>query len=214
MSATGWNKLKQRRSGITTRCTATSRTRWETGHSFTSDSARRCLFPRVSTASLSRGSLGRIASPSLSMKSQFALPCHPEPASTTCFTWGYSRSSRGRLRLIHRPCRPCIMARLFLSRHVLCVTAWLVGCAKFWCNGRASRQLLQLGRTSSCYAPSTQLSSSRTSWSLRGREMSWSGARTPDAAGPVTCAMTRNVQSARYPVDRDRNRDSLSRDRK
>jgi hypothetical protein len=31
--------------------------------------------------------------------------------------------------------------------------------------------------------------------------MSWSGARTPDAVGPVTCAVTRNVRSARYPVD-------------
>jgi hypothetical protein len=163
MSATSWNKLKRRRSGITTRCTATSRTRWETGHSFAFDSVRRRLFPRLSTASLSRGSLGRIASPSLSMKSQFALPCHPKPASTTCFTWGCSRSSRGRLRLIHRPCHPCIMARLFLSRHVLCVTAWLAGCVRSWCNGKVSRQLLQLGRTSSRSAPSTQLSSSRTS---------------------------------------------------
>jgi hypothetical protein len=88
------------------------------------------------------------------------------------FLWDCSRSSRGRLRLIHRPCRPCIMVRLFLSRYVLCVTAWLAGCVRSWWNGRASRQLLQLGRTSSRCAPSTQLSSSRTSWSSRGREMS------------------------------------------
>jgi hypothetical protein len=172
MSATGWNKLKRHRSGIMIRCTATSHTRWETGHYFTSDSVRRRLFPRVSTASLSRYSLGRITSPSLSMKSRFAWPCHPEPASTTCFTWDCSRSSRGHLRLIHRPCRPCIMARLFLSQHVLCVTAWLAGCTRSWWNGRVSRQLLQLGRTSSRSAPSTQLSSSRPSWSSRGREMS------------------------------------------
>jgi hypothetical protein len=163
MSATSWNKLKRHRSGSMIRCTAMSRTRWETRHYFTSDSARRRLFPRVSTASLSRGSLGCIASMSLSMKSRFAWPCHPEPASTTCFTWDCLRSSRGRLRLIHRPYRPCIMVRLFLSRHVLCVTAWLAGCAKSWWNGRVSRQLLQLGRTSSHSTPSTQLSSSRTS---------------------------------------------------
>jgi hypothetical protein len=95
MSATGWNKLKRHRSGIMIRCTATSRTRWETGHYFASDSVRRRLFPRVSTASLSRGSLGRITSLSLSMKSRFTWPYHPEPASTTCFTWELLKKFQG-----------------------------------------------------------------------------------------------------------------------
>jgi len=34
--------------------------------------------------------------------------------------------------------------------------------------------------------------------------MSWSGARTPGAAGPVTCAATRNARSARGPRKRTR----------
>jgi hypothetical protein len=38
-------------------------------------------------------------------------------------------------------------------------------------------------------------------YSVKSELLSWSGARTPDAAGPVTCAVTRNVRSARYPVD-------------
>jgi hypothetical protein len=77
MSATGWNKLKRCRSCITARCTATSRTKWETGRSFTFDSAQLRHFPRLSLASLSHGSLGHTASPSLSMMSPFALPCRP-----------------------------------------------------------------------------------------------------------------------------------------
>jgi hypothetical protein len=31
--------------------------------------------------------------------------------------------------------------------------------------------------------------------------LSWSGARTPDVVGPMTCAVIRNVRSAQYPVD-------------
>jgi hypothetical protein len=36
---------------------------------------------------------------------------------------------------------------------------------------------------------------------LEGGEMSWSSAHTPDATGPVMCAVTRSVRSARYPID-------------
>jgi hypothetical protein len=41
------------------------------------------------------------------------------------------------------------------------------------------------------------------------RELSWSGARTPGTVGPVTCATTLNVRSARYPVVERENKDSF-----
>ena len=129
--------------------------------------------------------------------SRSASPCRPEPAFMMCSMWGCSRSSRGRRRTLLRPCRLCIMAPSPLSQNVLSVSVWLAGYTRFLSSGRASRQRPRPGKMSSRSAPSTRKSSSRTSYSSTGGEMSWSGARIPGTAGPVTCTATRSAQFAR-----------------
>jgi hypothetical protein len=118
------------------------------------------------------------------------------PASTTCSTWAFSRSSMALHLRQHLPCRPCTMARSPLNLNVSSRLESPAAYAKCSSSGRISPLRQLHGKTSTPSWPSFQRSSSRTSCLLRRGEMSCGASRTAGAGGLGTSIATQSALGA------------------